>query len=320
MRHESNRGDQPSVLSKKQKVSVMSVDDLIANLDKEVYQVVDTRTLAKYEASHIPNSVHMQWEDWTELSPRKILNTWFGDPAKLGRVLDDTVVVQDKLCKAGLNSDDDARIIVVGEPFGWGEEGRVAWNLLYWGAADVSLLDGGFPAWLAAGGAIQTDIAAESPLSRFSRHCFGAKESPTEGTFHVCLQSGRRATLEQVEEAVDNADTDIIDARSAAEFEGTMVLPCQKRKGRICGAHSLSAMQLYHEDGTFLSSNELESILLKGRKPTGDIIAYCTAGIRSALLAVLVEARLGVTIKNYDASIWEWSAIDSKPMENGAIY
>src|ERR1039457_4753559 len=36
--------------------------------------------------------------------------------------------------------------------------------------------------------------------------------------------------------------------------------------------------------------------------------AYCTGGVRSALLAVLLEARLGIVAANYDGSLCEWSA------------
>jgi 3-mercaptopyruvate sulfurtransferase SseA len=36
--------------------------------------------------------------------------------------------------------------------------------------------------------------------------------------------------------------------------------------------------------------------------------------VRSALLAVLLEARLGIVAANYDGSLWEWSADPSLPL------
>jgi 3-mercaptopyruvate sulfurtransferase SseA len=43
-------------------------------------------------------------------------------------------------------------------------------------------------------------------------------------------------------------------------------------------------------------------------------VVYCTGGVRSALLAVLLEARLGVPARNYDGSLWEWSADPRRPL------
>jgi 3-mercaptopyruvate sulfurtransferase SseA len=43
-------------------------------------------------------------------------------------------------------------------------------------------------------------------------------------------------------------------------------------------------------------------------------ITYCTGGVRSALLAVLLEACLRVLAANYDGSLWEWSADPSLPL------
>jgi len=47
------------------------------------------------------------------------------------------------------------------------------------------------------------------------------------------------------------------------------------------------------------------------------VVTYCTGGVRSALLAVLLEARLGIVAANYDGSLWEWSSRDDLPLETG---
>lgn len=52
-------------------------------------------------------------------------------------------------------------------------------------------------------------------------------------------------------------------------------------------------------------------------RPGAPVVTYCTGGVRSALLAVLLEARLGVVAANYDGSLWEWSARDDLPLETG---
>jgi 3-mercaptopyruvate sulfurtransferase SseA len=75
---------------------------------------------------------------------------------------------------------------------------------------------------------------------------------------------------------------------------------------------------LYGAEGRYIGAEEL--VRLAGLSPIGKTgssgrpITYCTGGVRSALLAVLLEARLGILAANYDGSLWEWSADSSLPM------
>jgi len=39
--------------------------------------------------------------------------------------------------------------------------------------------------------------------------------------------------------------------------------------------------------------------------------------IAVALVAVLLEVRLGIVAANYDGSLWEWSSRDDLPLETG---
>jgi thiosulfate/3-mercaptopyruvate sulfurtransferase len=91
----------------------------------------------------------------------------------------------------------------------------------------------------------------------------------------------------------------------------------QKRGGHIPGARLVPAKSLYGADGRYVDVDELQR--LAGLGPTASIrserpITYCTGGVRSALLAVLLEARLGVVAANYDGSLWEWAADPSLPL------
>jgi thiosulfate/3-mercaptopyruvate sulfurtransferase len=47
------------------------------------------------------------------------------------------------------------------------------------------------------------------------------------------------------------------------------------------------------------------------------VIAYCTGGARSALLSELLRAE-GIDARNYDGSMWEWSADAARPLVKGA--
>ena len=257
--------------------------------------ILDVRERTSFEAGHIPGSRSIDWRDFTLERPGA-WNALFGDPTRWGKVPPPDQGLQKKLRTLGLSN---ARpVLVVGAPRGWGEEGRIAWDLLYWGAQEVALLDGGFPAWVA-----DPHRAIETGPSRRSR-----KDRP--GDFAVRIQPERRIELSALRSDVEQGVRPLLDARTPAEFEGEKVQG-QKRGGHLPGSHLVPANSLYHEDGTYVRAEELKK-MLAGR--TAGPISYCTGGVRSALLAIVVEARLGIVVANYDGSMWEWAAHPELPL------
>ncbi|MFI5121010.1 MAG: sulfurtransferase, partial [Thermoanaerobaculia bacterium] len=173
---------------------------------------------------------------------------------------------------------------------------------LYWGADDVWLLDGGFPAWRK-----ERSRPVESGKARHA----------APGSFVLDVRPGRRIETRELKVAVDAAGASLLDARTPAEFAGETVAG-QKRGGHLPGARLVPAKSLYAADGRYVGADELQR--LAGLGPPGSKgardrpITYCTGGVRSALLAVLLEARLGVAAANCDGSLWEWSAEPSLPL------
>ena len=281
---------------REQTVTIMTVEELASHLDD--YQIVDTRPRSKFLAGHIPGSRHMEWEAWTCANPRRLWNRFgLGDSSKKSRVIDDTALIQKKMLPIGLQH--DKHIVVVGEPFGWGCEGRVAWNLLYWGAQTVSLLDGGYLAWVDANQSTETGA-----MKRLAKQA---------DPFKVQLQPQWRATLENLG---DNPELYLMDTRTLAEFTGESILSNQKRGGHIPHSKLVPAHDLYQtENGQYVSKERLEELIPEDASD----IAYCAAGIRSGLLVVLAKARLDKQLRNYDASLWEWASNPSRPMEIGEL-
>lgn len=250
--------------------------------------VVDAREEGAFESGHLPGSVRMRWDEWTEEKPGA-LNLLLGSPARWGRVPPPDDALQMRLRALGLHN---ARtVVVVGDPEGWGEEGRVAWNLLYWGADAVVLMDGGFPAWVRAG----------MPVAR------GRAAAPAAaGTFVLAPRAARRALLADVVELgrVAHPGRALLDARTPEEFEGRRVAG-QSRGGHVPGARLVPHRALYAADGRYVDAATLAALM--GGLPAGGAVTYCTGGVRSALLAVLLEARLGVVAANHDGSLWEYA-------------
>lgn len=267
-------------------VKIVSPRDAASQISE--VSIVDSRSPSDFREGHLPQSRRMDWKDWTEEKPN-FWNYLFGDSAKWGKVLSNPSDLSERLSALGLRH--DRPILVVGKPHEWGEEGRISWNLLYWGANEVRLLDGGYPAWAKAG----------LPLSR------GDEAELPRGNFVVTLQPARRALIPDVQAAQGKAR--LLDTRAEDEFKGK-TMSGQKRGGKIADARLVPVLSLYTPEGTYVGKEELTRL-------TGapeNAIAYCVGGVRSALLALLLEARLGKLTRNYDGSIWEWSADESLPL------
>jgi len=279
------------------RIRIVEAAEAAANLPGPV--VLDARSARDFTAGHVPGAQRVDWRDWTLERPGT-LNALFGSPARWGRVPNADAALEGRLRALGLSN---ARpVLVVGAPGGWGEEGRVAWNLLYWGVHEVWLLDGGFPAWRR-----EPARPVESGKAR--------RVAP--GNFVLGVRPERRIESRELRAAVDTADAVLLDARTPAEFAGERMAG-QKRGGHIPGARLVPAASLYAADGRYVGADELRRLAglepSTPRDPRTRPITYCTGGVRSALLAVLLEARLGVAAENYDGSLWEWSADPTLPL------
>lgn len=283
------------------RIRIVEAAEAAASLPRIV--VLDARSAKEFAAGHVPGARHVDWREWTLEKPGT-LSALFGNPSRWGRVPKGGAALEKRLSALGLSN---ARpVLVVGAPDGWGEEGRVAWNLLYWGAHEVWLLDGGFPAW-------RTESAR--PVET------GKARKVAPGDFVLDARSQRRIETRELKAAAEASDSALLDARTPAEFAGK-TMAGQKRGGHIPGARLVPAKSLYGADGRYVGAEELARLAGLGpqdskgadSKRAARPITYCTGGVRSALLAVLLEARLGVIAANYDGSLWEWSADPSLPL------
>lgn len=73
---------------------------------------------------------------------------------------------------------------------------------------------------------------------------------------------------------------------------------------------------LFAPDNTVKSTSELRRMFeAAGLKPEDDIVTYCTAGIRSAHMALVLRMAGLTKARNYDASFYEWAAMKQLPLE-----
>ena len=180
--------------------------------------------------------------------------------------------------------------------------GRLWWMLKWCGHEAVAVLDGGFQAWLAAGGALETGDPMPAVPGGF---VLQPSRAPVLGTAELAARLG------------DPAQT-VLDARAAARFRGE-VEPLDPVAGHIPGALNRPFADNLGPDGRFKSAEQLRAEfaqLLAGRDPAG-VVHHCGSGVSAVpnLLAMRV-AGLGDTAL-FAGSWSEWCSDPSRPVERG---
>lgn len=185
----------------------------------------------------------------------------------------------------GISADDT---VVVYDQQGLFAAARVWWTFRLMGHRDVRVLKGGLPAWRATGLAV-TDTAIE----------------PRPVTYTPSPQSGMVLDLAGMRQALAEGKI-VLDARSAARFEGTAAEPrAGLRSGHMPGAVSLPFGNLIH-DGALKPVGELKAILdAAGADGTRPIVTTCGSGVTAAIIS-LALAEVGLEAQLYDGSWSEW--------------
>ena len=119
----------------------------------------------------------------------------------------------------------------------------------------------------------------------------------------------KEISLEEVSRRLDEDGFVVLDVRSAGEFTGETVAPCDPRPGRIPGARHFDLQELLA-----LSPEEIRGRL--GPPEDVQVVTYCHSGSRSELGAEIL-ASLGYDAANYRGSWHEWSRDESLPAETG---
>jgi thiosulfate/3-mercaptopyruvate sulfurtransferase len=186
---------------------------------------------------------------------------------------------------------EDAQVVVYDQgPTSWAT--RLWWLLRFFGFDDVAVLDGGLPAWTAAGGELSTEPATSPPAS------FTARPRPE-----------LLATTEDVLAASQDGAACVVNALDDAFY----------RAGRIPGSAQLAASSLLDPDsGRLRPVEELRATISAVVPADGPApIAYCGGGI-AATLDVFALALAGrEDAKLYDDSMTGWTADPSRPVQTG---
>jgi thiosulfate/3-mercaptopyruvate sulfurtransferase len=275
--------------------TLVSAATLAAHLDNPDWAVVDCRFAlaapeqgrAAYLAAHIPGAVYAHLDE--DLSGPII-------PGKTGRhPLPAVEQIAARLGAWGI--DDSVQVVAYDDGGGW-VAGRLWWLLRWLGHSAVALLDGGWDAWLRAGG--PTHPVAESRPPR---------------TFMPQLNERLAAGTDEVLARLHDPHTVLLDARAADRYRGQNET-IDPVAGHIPGALSAPYAGNLNPDGTFRSPEELHACYaaLLGNRTPEQTIAYCGSGVSAAHTLIALEHAGLPGARLYPGSWSEWITDPARPV------
>ena len=277
--------------------TLVTVDELAASLNDPNWRVFDCRhDLAEpekgaraYCESHIPGALFAHLD--RDLSGAKT--------GRNGRhPLPVAGTFAEWLGRAGVDS---ARQVVAYDDAGGAFAARLWWLLRWLGHRSVAVLDGGWPAWLAAG---QPTSAAPATVTRAQ---FEGRPDPSMVVDAAWLET-----------RLDQAGVRLIDARSPDRFRGDNET-IDPVAGRIPGAVNRFFKDNLRADGRFESADRLRAAFesLAAGVPPAAVVNQCGSGITAChnLLAMEVAGLHGARL--YPGSWSEWCSDPRRPVCKG---
>ncbi|MBX6355778.1 MAG: sulfurtransferase [Micromonosporaceae bacterium] len=241
---------------------------------------------AEYAAGHLPGAVFVDLD--ADLC---------GPPGMAGRhPLPDPGRLQEVLRAAGVRAD---RPVVVYDGGDGLPAARAWWTLRWAGHPDVRVLNGGYPAWVAAGQPVTT-----------------APERRPAGDFTV--RPGGLPVLDADAAAALARDGVLLDVRAPERYRGETE-PIDRVAGHIPGAVNLPTTEHVDEQGRLRPADQLRATFASaGVRADAPVGAYCGSGVTAAhtVLALHQAGRTDAAL--YVGSWSEWITDPDRPVAVGS--
>lgn len=268
---------------------IVDANWLKENAGREDLLILDARGSEAYDKGHIPGAIAIMWQQFANMEGAP------GSDPNWGTVLEPEAL-SEKLSEVGITKDKEI-VVYTNTKNGWGEDGRIVWMLRRAGLENSKILDGGFNYWESNG----FEVSKESV-------------EPTPSDVEVAaLDDKTNIDTEELSQKLDKVV--IIDVREKDEYEGAT------KYGEVRGGHlpqsiSLPFNNFLQKDGTLKRAGEIKAILDdNGINKDDEIVTYCTAGIRSAHMQIVLNMIGYNNAKNYDASFQAWAGNQELELE-----
>lgn len=271
--------------------SIATPQQAAALLDQPGILVFHIGDKADYDKEHLPGARHLD------------LRTLYPPPAEgqLTLQLPAPAELESRLEALGIG-DKSAVLVYMGKDLVT-QTTRFVFTLDHAGlGGQTVIMDGGLPAWKAAGLPVTSEVPPPA----------------APGTLSLKPRTGTVADLAAVKAAAGAPGHVVVDARATEFYTGQNDSKGRiPRPGHIAGAVSLPFSSFSREDGTFKSAREVETILKDaGITPGTKVITYCHIG-QQATVPWLMARILGYDVQLFDGSYEEWARTDDAPVKTG---
>ncbi len=255
---------------------------LAENIGRPDLRVLDVRwrtdgsARTLYLTGHVPGAVHLDWRESVTQVAEGGTAFLLADPDRMAEAMS----------RAGVGN--GTSVVVYDDTLGY-YASRVWWSLRAYGYEAARVLEGGWPAWVAAG----------HPVSN-------GTPDPQPATFTPQARVRLRLTISDVRGLLGSPDAQLLDARGPAEFHG--LEGESTRLGHIPGAINVPAASL-HRPGTQLlrDPDELRNLLLRANvTKSRRLICYDAAGVAATRLAFVLTLLGHDDVAVYDGGWSEW--------------